>query len=202
MDDATGQPTTTDAQYMARALDLASQAAARGEVPVGAVLVDRSSGRILAEAGNETEAAADPTAHAEMLAIRRAAAASGRPRLPGTTLYVTLEPCTQCAGAISFARIDRLVFAAVDPKGGAVVSGVRFFEQPTCHHRPVVERFDDAGRAAELLRGFFRPRRRRAGGDDPPPDDARPGARPAARSVTTSQLALPAEASAADPSSA
>lgn len=162
MDDGTLSDTMMDGDYMARALDRAREAAAAGEVPVGAVLVEAATGRILAEAGNRTESDADPTAHAEMLAIRAAAAASGRPRLPGTTLYVTLEPCTQCAAAISFARIGRLVFAAADPKGGAVISGVRFFEQATCHHRPRVERFDDGGRSADLLRAFFRARRRPA----------------------------------------
>jgi tRNA(Arg) A34 adenosine deaminase TadA len=149
-----------DREYMARALALARRAAAAGEVPVGAVLVDADGTRVLAEAANETEAAADPTAHAEVLAIRRAAAASGRPRLPGTTLYVTLEPCTQCAAAISFARVARVVFAAEDAKGGAVVNGIRFYEQATCHHRPAIARIDDAGEAAALLRGFFRARRR------------------------------------------
>jgi tRNA(Arg) A34 adenosine deaminase TadA len=149
----------TDAQYMALALAEAEAAAARGEVPVGAVLVEAATGAVLARAGNGTEALADPTAHAEVLAIRRAAAARGRPRLPDCDLYVTLEPCALCAAAVSFARIGRLVYGADDPKGGAVAHGPRFFGQPTCHHRPRVTGGVGAGRAAELLRAFFRARR-------------------------------------------
>ena len=110
-------------------------------------------------AGNRTVGDADPTAHAELLAIRAAAAARGDWRLTGCTLYVTLEPCAMCAGAISHARIGRLVFGAEDPKGGAVVNGPRFFEQPTCHWRPTVEGGVLAEEAGELLRGFFRARR-------------------------------------------
>jgi tRNA(Arg) A34 adenosine deaminase TadA len=144
---------------MARALDQACAAAARGEVPVGAVLVDPAAGRVLAEAGNETLAANDPTAHAEMLVIRRAAAARGGQRLDGCDLYVTLEPCAMCAAAISFARIRRLYFGADDPKGGAVVHGPRFFGQPTCHHAPEVYGGIDEVRAGGLLRAFFAARR-------------------------------------------
>ncbi|MEX2642844.1 MAG: nucleoside deaminase [Acetobacterales bacterium] len=147
-----------DDSPMARALAQAQAAAARGEVPVGAVVVD-AGGRVLAEAGNRVEELSDPSAHAELLAIRAAAAARGEPRLPDCDLYVTLEPCPMCAQAISFARIRRLYFGAYDPKGGGVEHGPRIFEQPTCHWRPEVYggiRERDAG---ELLRGFFRERR-------------------------------------------
>jgi tRNA(Arg) A34 adenosine deaminase TadA len=151
----------TDAHWMQVALTQATDAAARGEVPVGAVLVRQDTGDMLVAAGNEIVALKDPTAHAEMLVIRRAAAQVGNERLVGTTLYVTLEPCAMCAGAIAMARIPRLVFAATDPKGGAVLHGPRFFEQPTCHHRPAVETLDGAHAeaASGLLKGFFRARR-------------------------------------------
>ena len=142
---------------MARALEEARAAAARGEVPVGAVVV--RDGAILAAAGNSPRAAHDPTAHAEMLAIRAACAALGDERLSGCDLYVTLEPCTMCAAAISFARVRRLYFGALDPKGGAVESGVRFFAQATCHHAPEIYGGLREGEAAALLRGFFQPRR-------------------------------------------
>jgi tRNA(Arg) A34 adenosine deaminase TadA len=148
-----------DSGYMGIALDEARAAAGRGEVPVGAVLVDGATGEILARAGNRTEEAADPTAHAEMLVIREAAAALGAPRLAGCDLYVTLEPCAMCAAAISFARIRRLYFGADDPKGGGVDHGPRFFAQPTCHHRPEVYGGIAEGEASELLKGFFRERR-------------------------------------------
>ncbi len=148
-----------DPGYMDAALDEARAAAGRGEVPVGAVLVDGASGEILARAGNRTEDAADPTAHAEMLVIREAAASAGAPRLAGCDLYVTLEPCAMCASAISFARIRRLYYGAEDPKGGGVEHGPRFFGQPTCHHRPEVYGGIAEGEAAELLRDFFRDRR-------------------------------------------
>ncbi len=144
---------------MALALQEAEQAAARGEVPVGAVLVDGASGAVLAQAGNRTEAACDPTAHAEMLIIRAAAAKAGAPRLPGADLFVTLEPCAMCAAAISFARIRRLYFGAYDPKGGGVEHGARFFEQDTCHHAPEVIGGVEESRAAMLLREFFAARR-------------------------------------------
>lgn len=143
---------------MQLALALAEEAASAGEAPVGAVIVD-AAGEVLAAERNCMRALNDPTAHAEMLAIRRALAVRGTGRLDGCDLYVTLEPCALCAGAISFARIRRVVFAADDPKGGAVLHGPRFFEQPTCHHRPRVERAGDAARAGELLRAFFRARR-------------------------------------------
>ena len=145
--------------YMRLALDEAAAAAARGEVPVGAVLVEAATGTVLAKAGNRVEELADPTAHAEVLAIREAGRLRGRPRLPDCDLYVTLEPCALCAAAIAFARLRRVVFAAEDPKGGAVLHGPRFFEQPTCHHRPQVEQVPGAEEAGELLRAFFRARR-------------------------------------------
>ena len=141
------------------ALAEARAAGQRGEVPVGAVIVLRESRRIVARAGNETEARRDPTAHAEMLAIRRAAAALGRRRLTGCDLYVTLEPCAMCAGAIALARLDRLYFGAADPKGGAVLHGGRLFDQPTCHHRPDIYDGLGAREAAALLKQFFADRR-------------------------------------------
>ena len=139
------------------ALDEARAAGARGEVPIGAAIV--RGGEIVARAGNRTLALDDPTAHAEMLAIRAAAAAIGSQRLIDTDLYVTLEPCAMCAAAISFARIRRLYFGAVDEKGGAVESGVRFFSQPTCHHAPEVYSGLRESEASELLKAFFRERR-------------------------------------------
>lgn len=134
----------TDDELMAMAMAEAAAAAARGEVPVGAVLA--LEGRVLAREGNRILERHDPTAHAEMLAIRAAATALGNERLIGTTLYVSLEPCAMCAGAMSLARVARVVFAAEDPKGGAVLHGPHFFEQPTCHHRPDIARAGDAGR--------------------------------------------------------
>jgi len=144
---------------MELALAQARAAAAAGEVPVGAVLVEAQSGRVLAEARNRTEELNDPTAHAEMLAIRAAAALVGSPRLPDCDLYVTLEPCPMCAGAIAFARLRRVYYGAGDPKGGAVDHGVRLFEQPTCHHRPEVYGGIGEDAAAGLLREFFQARR-------------------------------------------
>jgi tRNA(adenine34) deaminase len=141
------------------ALAEATAAAARGEVPVGAVLVDGRSGEVLARAGNRVEELADPTAHAEMIAIRAAAMALGAKRLDGADLYVTLEPCAMCAAAIAFARLRRLYFGAGDPKGGAVEHGPRFFDQPTCHHRPEVYGGIGERPAAEMLRAFFQARR-------------------------------------------
>lgn len=143
------------------ALAEAQAAADRGEAPIGAVVADPATGEVIAKAGNGPIGAHDPTAHAEILALREAAAKLGNYRLTGLTLYVTLEPCAMCAGAISHARIGRLVFGADDPKGGAVVSGPRFFEQPTCHSRPEVESGVLAEESAELLRRFFRARRGR-----------------------------------------
>lgn len=144
---------------MERALEAAEAAAVRGEVPVGAVIVDPATGDILASAGNRTEELSDPTAHAEMLAIREAARLIGAPRLVGCDLYVTLEPCPMCAGAISFARIRRLYFGASDPKGGGVEHGARVFDHPTCHHRPEIYGGIDEARAGALLREFFAERR-------------------------------------------
>ncbi len=138
---------------MGLALDEARQAAARDEVPVGAVIV--LAGKVLARAGNDTIARDDPTAHAEMAAIRAATPAIGSQRLTGADIYVTLEPCTMCAAAISFARLRRLYFGALDAKGGAVESGVRFFSQPTCHHAPEVYGGIRASEAGSLLREFF-----------------------------------------------
>ena len=131
----------------------------RGEVPVGAVVVDGRTGDVLARAGNAVEATHDPTAHAEMLAIRAAAAERGTARLVGCDIYVTLEPCAMCAQAIAFARLRRLYFGAADPKGGGVEHGARVFQQPTCHHRPEVIGGIQESRAAALLRGFFKERR-------------------------------------------
>lgn len=139
------------------AFDLARAAAALGEVPVGAVVV--REGEVLGQAHNRTLTDHDPTAHAEVLAIRQAAAKIGSERLIGCDLYVTLEPCAMCAGAISFARIRRLYFSAPDPKGGAVDFGPRFFAQPTCHHAPEVYGGIRESEAAELLRDFFKERR-------------------------------------------
>lgn len=158
------------ARFMTLALAEAGAAAARGEVPVGAVLVEAETGRVLAAAGNRTEELADPTAHAELLAIRAAAAARGRPRLPDCDLYVTLEPCAMCAAAISFARIRRLVYGAGDPKGGGVDHGPRFYGLPTCHHRPEVRSGAGAEESAAMLRAFFRARRRNAAGTARPAD--------------------------------
>ena len=143
---------------MALALATARAAVARGEVPVGAVIVG-PRGEVLAEAGNRTEELGDPTAHAEMLAIRAAAARLGAPRLVDCDLYVTLEPCPMCAQAISFARIRRLYWGAADPKGGGVEHGPRIFDQPTCHHRPELYPGLSEGESGELLRAFFRDRR-------------------------------------------
>jgi tRNA(adenine34) deaminase len=151
--------TMNDAEAIALALEEAKSAASRGEVPVGAVLLS-ADGALLARDGNRILELKDPTAHAEMLAMRAAARALDNERLLGTTLYVSLEPCAMCAGAIAMARVGRVVFAACDPKGGAVLHGPRFFEQPTCHHRPVVEQTEPhAVEAGEILRAFFRARR-------------------------------------------
>jgi tRNA(adenine34) deaminase len=144
-------------QPMRRALDLATAAAAAGEVPVGAVVTQGD--QIIAEARNAMRGSLDPTAHAEIHAIRAAAAKLGTPRLDDCTLWVTLEPCTMCAGAVSLARIKALRFGAEDPKGGGVVHGARVFAQPTCHHRPDVLGGIGERESAELLRAFFAGRR-------------------------------------------
>ena len=139
------------------AFEEARAAGARGEVPIGAVVV--AGGRVIAQAGNRTLGDKDPTAHAEVLAIRAAAAALGSERLIDCDLYVTLEPCAMCAGAISFARIRRLYYGAADAKGGAVESGVYFFASPTCHHKPEVYGGMGAAEAGSLLAEFFKARR-------------------------------------------
>lgn len=143
--------------FMEQALDLAGAAAADGEVPVGCVVV--RDGEVIAGAANRTLIDRDPTAHAEMLAIREAARALGTERLLDCDVYVTLEPCAMCAGAISFARIRRLYYGAADPKGGAVDNGVRFFASSTCHHRPEVYGGIGEGKASALLKDFFKERR-------------------------------------------
>jgi tRNA(Arg) A34 adenosine deaminase TadA len=147
-----------DRSMMALALEEARAAAVRGEAPIGAVLAD-AAGVMLAAAGNAPISSCDPTAHAEIRVLREAAARLGNYRLPGTTLYATLEPCAMCAGAISHARVARLVIAARDAKGGAVWHGPRFFDQPTCHARPKVVEGPFATESSDLLRDFFRARR-------------------------------------------
>nr|WP_210327498.1 nucleoside deaminase [Aminobacter carboxidus] len=142
---------------MALAFAEAEAAAARGEVPIGAVIVHGNE--IVARAGNRTRELNDATAHAEILAIRQASERLGQERLTGLDLYVTLEPCTMCAAAISFARLRRLYFGAVDDKGGAVVSGISFYASPTCHHAPDVYAGIGETRAAEMLKSFFKDRR-------------------------------------------
>src|SRR5467141_3144542 len=143
--------------FMDLALKAAQNAGKAGEVPIGCVIV--LNGEVIATAGNRTLTDRDPTAHAEILAIRQAAERIGTERLVDCDLYVTLEPCTMCAGAISFARIRRLYYGAPDPKGGAVDNGVRFFASPSCHHRPEVYAGIGAKEACALLKGFFRARR-------------------------------------------
>jgi len=151
-----------DEATMRIALAEAQAAADAGEAPIGAVIVDPASGEVIARAHNAPIARHDPTAHAEILALRAAAEKLGNYRLTGLSLFVTLEPCAMCAGAISHARIGRLVFGASDAKGGAVVSGPRFFDQPTCHSRPTVEGGLLAEESAAMLKAFFRAKR---GGD-------------------------------------
>jgi tRNA(adenine34) deaminase len=147
----------TAPSFMDLALKAAQTARKAAEVPIGCVIV--LNNEVIATAGNRTLTDRDPTAHAEILAIRQAAKAVGSERLTDCDLYVTLEPCTMCAGAISFARIRRLYFGAADPKGGAVESGVRFFAQPTCHHKPEIYSGVGEREAATLLRDFFKARR-------------------------------------------
>jgi len=144
-------------QMMEAALDLARLAADAGEVPVGAVVV--KDGQIIGRGGNRTIAGHDPTAHAEIVALREAAAALGTDRLIGCDLWVTLEPCAMCAGAIAHSRIARLYYGASDPKGGAVEHGPRLFEQPTVHHKPEIYGGISETECADLLRTFFRDRR-------------------------------------------
>jgi tRNA(adenine34) deaminase len=145
------------ASFMKMAIEEARAAGARGEVPVGCVVV--RDGTVLARAGNRTIGDHDPTAHAELVAIRHAAAALDTERLEDCDLYVTLEPCAMCAGAIAFARIRRLYYGAADPKGGAVDNGVKFFASPSCHHRPEVYGGLAEAEASALLKEFFRERR-------------------------------------------
>ena len=147
-----------DHHYMGLALDAAKVAADAGEVPVGAVVV-APDGRVLSVAANRSIAAHDPSAHAEICALREAGAALGNYRLTGCTLYVTLEPCAMCAGAIAHARVARLVYGADDPKGGAVAHGIRFFDAPTCHHRPHCDNGLRGDEASQLLKRFFQARR-------------------------------------------
>ena len=144
-------------QFMELALAEARDAGERGEVPIGAVLVLDS--RVIAKAGNRTRELNDVTAHAEIVAIRLACEELGQERLAGADLYVTLEPCTMCTAAISFARIRRLYYGAEDPKGGGVDNGVRFYRQPTCHHAPEVYSGIGETVSADILRGFFQPKR-------------------------------------------
>jgi tRNA(adenine34) deaminase len=147
----------TAPSFMDLALKAAENARKSGEVPIGCVIV--LDNKVIATAGNRTLSDRDPTAHAEILAIRQATAVVGSERLIDCDLYVTLEPCTMCAGAVSLARIRRLYYGAADPKGGAVDSGVRFFAQPTCHHAPQVYSAVGESEAATLLREFFQERR-------------------------------------------
>ncbi len=147
------------ARYMEMAFAAAEAAGLEGEVPVGAVLVDPASGMVLAIAHNRTVALSDPTAHAEVLAIRAACAAAGSPRLPDVDLYVTLEPCALCAAAISAARLRRVYYGAYDPKGGGIDHGVRLFDHSSCLHRPEVYAGLQESRAAALLQAFFKQRR-------------------------------------------
>ena len=141
--------------YMQAAMEEALAAAARDEVPIGAVLVDRASGTIVARNGNRTRELNDPTAHAEIMVIRDVCRHEGAQRIPGYDLYVTLEPCAMCAAAIAFARIPRLVYGAADPKGGGVDHGARFFVQDTCHHNITVESGVLADDSGQLLKSFF-----------------------------------------------
>ncbi len=143
---------------MRAAMEEAINAALRAEVPIGAVITDES-GTIIAKSGNATRELNDPTAHAEILAIRQACEKAGAQRIPNTTLYVTLEPCAMCAAAISFARIKRVVFAAQDFKGGGVLHGGKFYEQTTCHHKPSVESGLMAQECGQILKDFFKSKR-------------------------------------------
>jgi tRNA(adenine34) deaminase len=158
MDEKLADVATPSKRPMDLALAEAEAAGLSGEVPIGAVVVS-ASGEVLARAGNRTLALRDPTAHAELLAIREVCATLGSERLTGCDLYVTLEPCAMCAASISFARIRRLYFGAPDPKGGAVEHGPRFFTQPTCHHAPEIYGGIGEARAGELLKRFFAARR-------------------------------------------
>lgn len=151
--------TTQDHIFMDMALEQARNAAARQEVPIGAVLVDSRNNTVIARGSNRTIETADPTAHAEILVIRDGCRAAGAQRIPECDLYVTLEPCAMCAAAISFARIRRVVIGAADPKSGGVLHGGKFFEQPTCHHRPEITSGIDAENCGQVLKDFFKARR-------------------------------------------
>ena len=146
-------------KYMRRALELAKQAALQDEVPIGALVVNPQTGEIIAEAHNLSEHGTDACAHAELLAMQQACEKLKAKRLWDMDLYVTLEPCTMCAAAISFMRIKNLYFGAIDEKGGAVVSGVRFYEQATCHHKPEVHSELCAEECAQILKDFFKAKR-------------------------------------------
>ncbi|HHK73782.1 MAG TPA: nucleoside deaminase [Rhizobiales bacterium] len=148
-----------DEDYMRQCLARAQAAMSKGEVPVGALVVNPADGAVIAAAGNGPIARCDPSAHAEILAMRAAAERLGNYRLTGMSLYVTLEPCTMCAGAISHARIGRLIYGASDPKGGAVENGVSFFEQASCHSKPDITSGVLAQECSALLKGFFKARR-------------------------------------------
>jgi tRNA(adenine34) deaminase len=150
---------TNDDTAMQAALEEAKRAARRDEVPIGAVLVHGETGQIVARSGNRNIETADPTAHAEIMVIREICEKLGVQRLPEYDLYVTLEPCTMCAAAISFARIRKLVIGARDPKGGGVFHGARFYEQPTCHHRPVIEDGALGEECGQILKDFFKSKR-------------------------------------------
>jgi tRNA(Arg) A34 adenosine deaminase TadA len=145
--------------YMQAAMEEAAAAGARDEVPIGAILVDRATGEIVARAGNRTRELADPTAHAEIMVIRDVCRKEGAQRIPGYDLYVTLEPCAMCAAAIAFARIPRLVYGAPDPKGGGVEHGGRFFAQPTCHHKIDVQSGTLTDECGQILKDFFAAKR-------------------------------------------
>ena len=149
--------TLPDAHYMALALAQARKAAERGEVPIGAVLVHSETGAVT-EGGNNTILKSDPTAHAEIEVLRAACALEGAQRIPAYDLFVTLEPCAMCAAAISFARIRRIVFGATDPKGGGVLHGGQFYDQPTCHHRPQITHLPTEA-CGQILKDFFQGRR-------------------------------------------
>ncbi len=150
---------TSSENLMQAAMSQAESAVERGEVPVGCIIVDGASGEVISSASNRTEELDDPTAHAEMLAIRAASASVGSARLIGCDMYVTLEPCPMCATAISFARIRRVYFGAYDPKSGGVEHGARIFEQPTCHHKPEVYGGINEIACGEILKNFFKAKR-------------------------------------------
>lgn len=144
---------------MQAALEEAKAAESRDEVPIGAIIID-DDGEILSTASNRTRELHDPCAHAEILAIRDACKKAGAQRIPNTTLYVTLEPCAMCAAAISFARIKKVVIGATDPKGGGVLHGGKFYEQPTCHHKPEIQYGLMAEKCGDILRNFFKSKRK------------------------------------------